>query len=406
MAIIGLLDWDLTKWRQPTVFNLELMKLAYYHKVIRRDIVQMERVFDSSMCTKVMIRKDYEDYLYPENIVKDPKTIYGGLALTNGDYIPLAQEIEECPADTSIYSGFESYYKRTNGEFKIYKNLLNATHLRVSADNKTVMPNWEYQLKESDGKMRHIIIHDKNLQNVKDAKEVITDITAYYGREKSRFGFKFPVNVSDPDDMFFWSRILKSPGITNINFVEPIPDDIITRMIGTPQTYTYYITKPNWTEKRLLDSLPHIFMQGLFLSRSDINLLLKVDRNVSDNQMLLKLCALLNDYFRNCCHYHKALVFSCYTYTKFSYFKLQTDQKVELFSWVRQVIPELFDLFYNVEYVEISHGRLIPHMYTHLEIEKGGGYGGENYQREHSRKDQSEQFNYAELILPDELYIE
>ena len=79
MAVIGLLDWDLTRWKQPTVFNLELMKLAYYHKVILRDVVQMEQKFDSSMCTKVFIQKDYEDYDYPQHITADPKVLWRGL---------------------------------------------------------------------------------------------------------------------------------------------------------------------------------------------------------------------------------------------------------------------------------------------------------------------------------------
>ena len=61
--IIGLMDWDLTKWKSPTVFNLELMKLSYYYKM-RQHIVQMVRRYRSDMVTRLYIQKDYEDFDY------------------------------------------------------------------------------------------------------------------------------------------------------------------------------------------------------------------------------------------------------------------------------------------------------------------------------------------------------
>ena len=57
MSIIGLLDWDLLKWRQPTCFNLELMKLSTYYKNYSHDIVIMANDFDLSRYSKIFIQK-------------------------------------------------------------------------------------------------------------------------------------------------------------------------------------------------------------------------------------------------------------------------------------------------------------------------------------------------------------
>ena len=192
MAIIGLLDWDLTRWKQPTVFNLELMKLAYYHKVIMRDIVQMEQRFDSSMCTKVFIQKDYEDYDYPQIITSDPKVLWRGLALSEGVYKPMDLEIEQCPADATIYENFAKYYRKDAESKAIYKTLMSASHLRLTLDGENPFPDWHKQLTLTDGRVKHIIFHDKNLRAVSGISQIIRDLGNEYGRANLRVGFKFP----------------------------------------------------------------------------------------------------------------------------------------------------------------------------------------------------------------------
>ena len=105
------------------------MKLAALHKK-NHDIVEMEKKFSSDKCTKVYIRKDYEDFEYPKYIVEDPKVEWGGYAPNNGVYAALPPEIERCVADTSIYNCMERFYDRGGETLSLYKKMKRSIHFR------------------------------------------------------------------------------------------------------------------------------------------------------------------------------------------------------------------------------------------------------------------------------------
>lgn len=406
MAIVGLLDWDLTRWKQPTVFNLELMKLAYYHKVIMRDIVQMEQRFDSSMCTKVFIQKDYEDYDYPQIITSDPKVLWRGLALSEGVYKPMDLEIEQCPADATIYENFAKYYRKDVESKTIYKTLMSASHLRLTLDGLNPFPDWNKQLTMTDGRVKHIIFHDKDLRAVSGIGQIIRDLGNEYGRANLRVGFKFPLIIETADELWDWGRMAKTNGVSNFNLQALMPDEVIDQLTPYKQQLTYYIKSPNFTTKTFIESLPKIFMQAMYLSSHGITVLLKIDREFLLDQRWYQFVDLFNAYIKSSVAYRYKLVYCCFTFCKYAYDKLNRDEKIDLFYFIKQQNEDLFDLLYGLEYATYENGIILPHMYTTKEIIQGGGYGGYLYQRANQRKDQSEQFNYAELIRPDSVYLE
>lgn len=406
MAIIGLLDWDLVRWKQPTVFNLELMKLAYYHKVNLRDIVQMEAAFDSSMCSQVFIQKDYEDYDYPEVITNDPKVVWRGLALSNGIYKPLPLEIEQCPADTTIYNNFFKYYKKTPEANQVYKNLINASHLRLTLDGKNLFPGWENQLPPPDNKVKHIIFHDKELHAIPDLSDVIRDLGNDYGRKNVRVGFKFPLIIKTADELWDWGRLTKTPSISNFNLYTLMPDELMDQLTPYRQQLTYYISSAYWTRETFIDSLPKIFLQAIYLSSHNIIISLKIDKEFLLEEQWYNFIDLFNSYIKSCAYYRYYLVYCCFTYCKHAYERLSKEEKIELFYFIKTQQPELFELLYSAEYALYEKGKIIPHMYTQKEIIQGGGYGGYFYQRANSRKNKPEQVNYADLIQPDSIYLE
>ena len=58
---------------------------------------------------------------------------------------------------------------------------------------------------------------------------------------------------------------------------------------------------------------------------------------------------------------------------------ISTEEKRELFQFIKDNNETLFSLLYGAEYVTLENGKLIPHLYTEEEIKKGGGVGGHFY---------------------------
>lgn len=266
MATIGLLDWDLTRWRQPTVFNIDLMKLAYYHKVKQRDVVEMEQKFFSDFCSKVYIQKDYEDFEYPTYITEDPKVVWSGLAVNEGHFAPLPEEIEVCPADTTIYNKMSKYYAGHADNKSAYNNMMKAVHFRLSRDGETLATNWDKQMQPRDkNKVAHFICHDLNLTNICGAYEAIDSIAAEYGRKNFRLGFKFPLRIYSVDELLKWGSVTKTPGVSNAYLYTLMPDEALVELTYFKQQFTYLITNDYWTRETFIGALPKILIQAIFL---------------------------------------------------------------------------------------------------------------------------------------------
>ena len=65
---VGLYDMDMKTYKQVPI-NLEMAKLSSYYKR-KREIVAMSSSFQPSRYSKFILRKDYEDGIYPKNIMK------------------------------------------------------------------------------------------------------------------------------------------------------------------------------------------------------------------------------------------------------------------------------------------------------------------------------------------------
>lgn len=376
MAIIGLLDWDLTRWRRPIVFNLELMKLSTYHKSILRDIVQMEQAFSSAECSKVYIQKDYEDYFYPPEITSDPKVVWGGLALSGNSYVPMELNIERCSADLSIYNKMKKYYNATSERRRIFSTMMKAQHLRLSLDGKTCFDQWEKQLLPPDEKrIPYFIFHDKDIVKVQDADQKIRYLWDKYGRRNSRFGFKFPLVMETEQDVERWANLPKIKDIANLVFHSLMPDELIESLSLTKQQITYYISNDNWTYEKLLQSISQILLQGIFLSSYSIPLLLKVDRNFIIPDEFRNFLFMLNDYFLMQIQYRFKAQLCPFTFCKYLYDRVERETKVAMFQFFKDNNPDFFDLLYHAESAIYQGGRIVPVHYTIEDVMSKGGFG-------------------------------
>lgn len=405
--ILGLLDWSLIRWKQPTVFSLDLMKLAHYHKKDKKDIVKMLFEYEQEQTDRIIISKDYEDWEYPELIMQDPKVEYKGLAISEGNYVSLGEDIENRPADTSIYEDMFKYYRRTSEAKALFKNMLNATHMRISLDGETVNSYWKTQLKPKTGRVQHVILHDKNIVAIKGAEGIAQELDSYYGRNKVRLGFKFPIQIENDEELRVWGQLTKSTGISNIALMDMISDAVLDEVSLFKQQFTYEIAPPRWNKKKMIYDLPNIFMQGRYLSKWGIPLQLRFSEKLRLEDYWTQFELLFNDYMRASTAYRNSLVFSLFVFTKYIYLGLQREEKIQLFRILKEEIPELFELAYHLEYVSFDGHEFTPHLYTWKEVSDFGGYGG-YYYREGKKQEEKEmlsQYNYANVVTPEYLYL-
>lgn len=407
MSIIGLLDWDLTKWRTPTVFNLELMKIAAYHKNKLHDIVQMERKFSSIECSKVYVQKDYEDYIYPKELTSDPKVIYGGLALSDGKYVPLPDDIEKCKADTSIYTNMFRYYSGVYEDARVYRSMMEGAHIRLSLDGKTISPFFEVNLPKGGRKVRNVIFHDKDLFQINDAYDVLTDLDRFYGATNLRIGFKFPPIITNKDDFIRWAQFKKTININNIYVTEIMDTADLQKLFSNSQKITYYFRAQEWEKDKMIEALTTVFLQALFLSENNVTILLKIESSLDMNGFWRTFADIFNCYMLSRKVYRNRLIVSCHTFTKMCYHKISRERKIELFKFIKQANPILFDYLYTGEYTVMEKNKLEAYTYTFKQMERGGGtIHGYFNPRNDPGEDKPEQLDYSEFIQPFEVYVE
>lgn len=409
MSVIGLLDWSLVRWKQPTVFSLELMKIAHYHKVKCRDIVKMLQKFEAERVDKIYVNKDYEDYIYPEEIMLNEKTIYGGLAVSDGHYVPMEDSIEYRPADPSIYASMSKYYKRDSSIKKTYEKMLGAVHLRLSTNEKTIDDKWTKQLlpKEKGAGSQYVILHDRDVKAIKDSFEILDYLEEYYGKSRIRLGFKFPVNIYNDQELMDWGSINKAKDITNFNLYTKISNEAFDDILIYSQNLTYVISNKYWTVPQFLNELSNIFLQGLFLSSQSIILSLKIEEDFLIDPKWRQFTEIFNGYMRSATYYSYDIVYSFFIYLRYCYHQITIQEKILLFKYIKEEQSELFDYIYEAEYVTYEKGKLVPHMYSWEEIEaKSVGIKRSRRRREGKSSTLSQCFSYDNIITPQSLYLD
>ena len=144
---IGLYDVDMSTYTLVP-FNLELMKLSAYYKK-KREVVILSPSFTPERHQKFFLRKDYDDGQFIPGLEKVQNLEYGGYAFTNGIYAPLPPEIEVMRADTSLYENMEKTIISAKGRDtrKIFRNMMEAEHCRISLDGKTIWEDYPKQFK-------------------------------------------------------------------------------------------------------------------------------------------------------------------------------------------------------------------------------------------------------------------
>lgn len=210
---VGLYDCDLATLRSYPL-NLDIMKLSAYYKLKKNEIVTLTDYFNPAPYSKYIIRKDYQDGVFPKRMANYDNIEYGGLGFTNGNYISLPEEMELMLPDYSIYTNILQ-----KPAFKCQKKWVGVgkkvSHFRLSLDGKNIWDKFPSTMPHI-GRNGVLFSHDYNITDIKDSYECICDLSmSTFGTLSNylpNFGTKFPIIVDNFEDLTKWLKISLSRG--------------------------------------------------------------------------------------------------------------------------------------------------------------------------------------------------
>lgn len=273
---IGIMDADLAAYTLVP-FNLEAMKLSAYYKK-KGEIVVLSPSFTPERNTKFFYRKDYNDGEFPLHLLTTPNVEYGGYAFSNNKYFPLDLAIEKSKPDTGLYERAADLILGKNPSRerkKIFQNMMTAEHCRISLDGTTVWSDYPRQF-HSITSARNIMFHDYDLAAIEGGFETVQYILSRARKDgwATKVGMKFPVCVSEGQDLINWSSINTNSTFYSLRYDGVMDDDTFLEWVGRVRqkaVFTqidYHITSPRYKADHFIkELLPKIFRQ-VIISRS------------------------------------------------------------------------------------------------------------------------------------------
>ena len=370
MGVILVYDYDY--FHYPGVIpNLECAKIAAYEKQ-KRNITVFHNNFEPERYSKAYFRKEYDDGLYDNSILKS-NVLYGGRAFSQV-YKPFNIEMELVEPDFEIYRKYSDCYGYTKKNAQQIKTLLTATHFRLSLDGQKLLPFPYERLRP-----RHpcVVLHDYDLAAVPQSFELVQEImTARPRGLMYHIGNKYPINVYTFEDLKKWLSIYPMGDCFYLQYNGLFTDEQIIELLSEPtmslRQMIYNFTYKCASEAEfMVKVLPQIYKQALFLRRYKIKFLLNIDEDFFQTPELLNLMKLIN------CWYGKTFIESLpkpngrtlYGYcssNKIAYIEpfpwqkltVSKEQMRESFQYIRKHNYDVFDKFYSAPGVIIQGGKL------------------------------------------------
>jgi len=367
---IGIYDADMHNYLLVP-FNLTAMKLSAYYKS-KRDIVVLTKNFTPERNKNYIYVKDWDDGIYESSNMTN--IMYYGHAFSGPQYVPLDEEIESMRPDISLYSTMEKEIigNGTAKRRKIFNNMVQCEHCRLSLDNNSIWGNYDSQFSNIE-KCTNIMFHDWDLGQITNSFETIQNILSV-ARKNPQIGMKFPVQLYEFNDLMKWSSLnanstffsVRYNGImTTPQFVSWIANNFTNKQIYIE----YYVTPNTVSEVDFIYKYLYILFQQIVISRSyKLKISLIYNEDFFKNKQWARLLDLFNYYehsmlsaisdskFINEVQHDTLYDFakkSLNTYGKYP--KMLTKQEIrELFHLVGDYVPELFRAFYELNTIEIS----------------------------------------------------
>lgn len=252
------------------------MKLSAYYKK-KGEIVVLSPSFTPERNTKFFYRKDYNDGVFPPNLLKVPNVEYGGLAFSNNKYFSMPLDVEKMKPDTELYQKAAALIlgDMSANRKKIFRNMMEAEHCRLSLDGHTIWPDYPRQFK-SITSARNLMLHDYDLGSIDGGFETVQYILSRARTDgwATKVGMKFPVQVHDGQSLLNWSSLNTNSTFYSLRYDGVIDDDAFLEWVGRIRqkaVFTqieYHVTSPRYEANHFIeDLLPKIFRQ-VIISRS------------------------------------------------------------------------------------------------------------------------------------------
>ena len=366
---IGLYDMDMATYTLVP-FNLELMKLSAYYKK-KREVVILSPVLTPERHQKFFLRKDYDDGNFPMGLEKIPNLDYGGFAFSNGIYAPMEPEIETMRPDTSLYDNMEKTIIAAKGrdQRKIFQNMMEAEHCRLSLDGKTIWEDYPKQFKFLKT-ARNLIFHDFDLGLIEGGFDEVKRLLARARTDgwATRVGMKFPVTCTQGQDLLNWISIKPNSTFYSLRYDGVIDPDAFQEFVGVVREKAiykqldYYITASSANQKEFLDKyIQQVFRQVVKARSYRVFFSLKYEENFFIDSRWERVLDLFNFYHNSMKHLPQSVYFkkiykdtlfdfakATYNDLPFYYRQAMTKQEIrELFAFVREENPALFEDFYE-----------------------------------------------------------
>ena len=366
---IGLHDLDMANYTYVP-FNLELMKLSAYYKK-NREIVILSPNLTPERHQKFFVRKDFDDGNFPLGLEKIPNIEYGGYAFTDGMYVPMAPEIEIMHPDTSLYANMEKTITGSGRREhqKIFQNMTEAEHCRLSLDGKTIWEDYPKQFKFLKT-ARNLMIHDYDLAAIDGGLEEVKRLMARARTDgwATRLGMKFPPVISNGQDLLDWISFKPNSTFYSLRYDGVMDDDCFDEFVSVCRENSiykqldYYVTASSANEQEFIDKYIIPIYRQVVKSRSyRVFFSLKYEENFFSDKRWERVLDLFNFYHNSLRYLNQAVYYSkiakdtLYDFAKASYDKLPGWAKTEMdrqemreiFMFVREKKPELFVDFYE-----------------------------------------------------------
>lgn len=368
---IGLYDQDMALYTMVP-FNLELMKLSAYYKK-KREVVILSPSFTPERHQKFFLRKDYDDGNFIWGLENVPNLEYGGYAFTKGIYSPLPMEIEKMHPDTSLYLNMENLIKtgtkNKSLNKKVYQNMMEAEHCRLSLDGKTIWEDYPKQFKFLKT-ARNLMLHDFDLAAIDGGFEEVKKLLARARTDgwATRVGMKFPPVITEGQDLLNWISLRPNSTFYSLRYDGVMDEDCFEEFVSVCREraiYTqldYYITASSKDEKEFLDKyIQPIFRQVVKARSYRVFFTLKYEENFFFDSRWERVLDLFNFYHNSLKDANQAVYYArigrdtLFDFAKVSYNELprwatneiDRQEMRELFAFVREKKPELFEDFYE-----------------------------------------------------------